>query len=120
MCGGGGDGRCWVRRGEDAAGKTTGEDGKGKTKQWAQVKRFFDSMVKSRWRWSEHVRRDTRYVKERTLKLDLPGKSERGIPRSRFLNMVRAGIRALGVRADGADDRRKWKQINRFCNPMYE
>ena len=71
-------------------------------------------MIEARLRWFGHVlRRGTRYIEQRMLRMGLPGVRKRGRPERRFLDAVREDTKAAGLTEEDAGDRVTWKRM--FC-----
>ena len=53
------------------------------------------------------------YIRQRMLRLDVPGKTRRGRPKRKVIYVVREDLRAIGVTQQDARDRVKWRKM--FC-----
>ena len=84
----------------------------------AHVRRFGDKVREARLRWFGHVqRRDSEYIGNRMLRLELPGKRPRGRPKRRFMDVVKEDMKVVGVREEDAKDRVRWRQMIRCGDP---
>ena len=54
-------------------------------------------------------RRDSEYVGKEVLEMEIQGKRRRGRPKTRWMDIVKEDMDALGLEEDDALDRRAWK-----------
>ena len=60
-----------------------------------------------RLRWYGHVmRRDQEYVGRKMMEMESPGKRRKGIPKKRFLDVVKEDIRKVGAKEMDVEDRK--------------
>ena len=72
----------------------------------------------ARLRWYGHVRRrDSDYVGQKVLAMELPGRRRRGRPKRRFMDVVKEDMVALGVAEKDTQDRVKWRNRIRCGDP---
>ena len=72
----------------------------------------------ARLRWYGHVkRRDTDYVGQKVLNMELPGKRKRGRPKRRYMDTLVEDMKKVGVSEKDTQDRTKWKQAIRCGDP---
>ncbi|PME06485.1 hypothetical protein A8A06_13560 [Escherichia coli] len=84
----------------------------------AHVEKFGDKVREARLRWFGHVqRRDSGYIGQRMLKMELPGRRRRGRPQRRFMDVVKEDMQRVGVREEDARDRVRWRQMIRCGDP---
>ena len=77
-----------------------------------KVERLGMKMREGRLRWYGHVmRRDKEYLERKMIEMELPGKRRRGIPKRRFLDVVKEDMREVGAKETGVEDRTVWRQI---------
>lgn len=77
-----------------------------------QVEQFGGKAREARLRWFGHVlRRDSGYIGQRMLTMDLPGRRRRGRPQCRFLDVVREDMVMAGVTVEDTGDRMRWRQM---------
>ena len=62
-------------------------------------------------------RRDAGYIGRRMLRMELPGRRRRGRPKRRFMDVVRADMRVVGVSMEDVEDRAKWRRLIRCGDP---
>ena len=83
-----------------------------------QVAPMGSKMREARLRWYGHVRRrDSDYVGQRVLKMELPGKRKRGRPKRRYMDALVEDMRAVGAQEVDTQDRIKWRQIIHCGDP---
>ncbi|KAI5104704.1 hypothetical protein C0J45_6330, partial [Silurus meridionalis] len=76
------------------------------------VGRFGDKVREARLRWFGHVqRRDMWYISRRMLRMETPGRRERGRPKRRFMNMVREDMQVVGLKEANVEDRGEWRRM---------
>ena len=74
----------------------------------AQVRRSGDKVRGARLRRFGHVqRRVSEYIGRRMLKMELPGRNQRGIPKRRLIDVVREDLQIAGVKEEDAKEREK-------------
>lgn len=56
-------------------------------------------------------RRDSRYVGERMLKMELLSRRKRGKRQTRFMDIVDKEIKGVGVTKEDVRDRVRWRQL---------
>lgn len=56
-------------------------------------------------------RRDSRYVGERMLKMELLSRRKRGKRQTRFMDIVDKEIKGVGVTEEDVRDRVRWRQL---------
>ena len=77
------------------------------TVEWIGMK-----IREGRLRCYGHVmRRDQEYVGRRVVEMELPGKTERGRPRRRFLDVLKEYMGKVGVREKDIKNRTVWKKM---------
>ena len=59
------------------------------------------------------LRKDDGYIGRRMLRMELPGKSRRGRPKRRFMDVVKEDMAEVEVTEEDADDRSNWR------NPLW-
>ena len=58
-----------------------------------------------------HVqRRDSEYIGRRMIKVEPPGRRQRGRPKRRFLDVVRENMQVVGVTEEATEDRDRWRR----------
>lgn len=71
-------------------------------------------MREARLRWFGHMqRRDAGYARRRVLNMEPQGRSRRGRPKWRLMDVVMEDMRVVGVK----EDRAKWRRMIRCGNP---
>ncbi|KAI5092175.1 hypothetical protein C0J45_17806, partial [Silurus meridionalis] len=84
----------------------------------AHVGRFGDKVREVRLRWFGHVqRRDMGYIGRRMLRMEPPGRRERGRPRRRFMDVVREDMQVWGVNDADVEDRVVWRRMIHCGDP---
>ena len=87
-------------------------------KSTAKVERLGMKMKEGRLRWYRHViRRDQEYVGRKMMEMELPGKRRRRRPKRRFLDVVKEGMRKVGVKEMDVEDRKVWRMMIRCGHP---
>ena len=83
-----------------------------------KVKRLGMKMRDGRLRWYGHVmRRDQEYVGRKMMEMELPGKSRRGRPKRRFLDVVKEDMEEVGAKETDVEDRKMWEIMIRCGHP---
>ncbi|KAL7841080.1 hypothetical protein SRHO_G00247710 [Serrasalmus rhombeus] len=83
-----------------------------------KVEQFGDKAREARLRWFGHVlRRNSGYIGQRMLEMELPGRRRRGRPQRRFMDVVKVDMEMVGVKVEEAVDRARWRQMIRCGNP---
>ena len=83
-----------------------------------KVERLEMKMREGRLRWYGHVmRRDQEYVGRKMMEMELPGKSKRGRPKRRFLDVVKKDIGEVGVKETDVEDKKMWRMMIRCGHP---
>ena len=76
---------------------------------------IYIKMREGRLRWYGHnMRREENYIGKRMLRMELPGRRNRGRPKRRYMDVVKEDMRVAGVTEDAVGDREKWKK--RICS----
>ena len=87
----------------DKSGMSTSEG------QTSQVGPFEEKTREARLRWYGHIRTNCDgYIGRRMLGIALLGKSKRGIPKRRFMDVVKEDMAEVVVTEEDADDRNNW------------
>ena len=72
----------------------------------------------ARLRQHGHVRRnDYRYFGKRMLRMELPGKTKRGRPKRRFMDVVKEDMAEVEVTEEDTEDRNNWRWKIRCGDP---
>ena len=75
-----------------------------------QVRQVGDKCREAGLRWFGHVqRKPSEYICRRMLKMELPGRRQRGRPKRRFMDMVREDMHIVGVGEEDAEDMERWR-----------
>ena len=83
-----------------------------------KVERLGMKMREGRLRWYGHVtRRDQEYVGRKMMEMKLPGKTRRGRPKRRFLDVVKEDMGEVGAKETDVEDRKMWRMIIRYGHP---
>ena len=83
-----------------------------------KVERLGMKMREGRLRWYGHVmRRDQEYVGRKMMEMELPGKRKRGIPKRRFLDVVKEDMKEVGAKEIDIEDRKMWRMMIRCGHP---
>ena len=69
--------------------------------------------VKMFWRESQRAQTEmvwtrvgiVKYISRRMIRLELPGRKPRGIPKRRFMDVVKEDMKLVGMREEDAEDR---------------
>ena len=82
-----------------------------------EVERLGMKMREGRLRWYGHVmRRNQEYVGRKMMEMELLGK-RRGIPKRRFLDVVKEDMGEVGVKESDVEDRKMWRMMIRCGHP---
>ena len=77
-----------------------------------KVERLGMKMREGRLRWYGHVlRRDQEYIGRKMMEMELPGKSRRGRPKRRFLDVVKKDMGEVGAKEMDVEDRKMWRMM---------
>uniref|UniRef100_A0AAR2KNM1 Taxilin alpha n=1 Tax=Pygocentrus nattereri TaxID=42514 RepID=A0AAR2KNM1_PYGNA len=77
-----------------------------------KVEQFGDKAREARLRWFGHVlRRNSGDIGQRMLEMELLGRRRRGRPQRRFMDVVKVDMEMVGVKAEEAVDRARWRQM---------
>ena len=83
-----------------------------------KVERLGIKMREGRLRWYGHVmRRDQEYVGRKMMEMELPGKTKRGRPKRRFLDVVKEDMEEVGAKETDIEDRKMWRMMIRCGHP---
>ncbi|KAL7867553.1 hypothetical protein SRHO_G00089370 [Serrasalmus rhombeus] len=83
-----------------------------------KVEQFGDKAREARLRWFGHVlRRNSGYIGQRMLEMELPGRRRRGRPQRRFMDVVKVDMEMVGVNVEEAVDRARRRQMIRCGDP---
>ena len=63
------------------------------------------------------MRRDQEYVGRKMMKMELPGKRKRGIPKRRFLDVVNEDMEEVGAKETDVENRTVWRTMIRCGYP---
>ena len=63
------------------------------------------------------MRRDQEYVGRKMMKMELPGKRKRGIPKRRFLDVVNEDMEEVGSKETDVENRTVWRTMIRCGYP---
>ena len=75
-------------------------------------------MREGRLRWYGHVmRRDQEYVGRKMMEMELAGKTKRGRPKRRFLDMVKEDMEEVGAKEMDIEDRKMWRMMIHYGHP---
>ena len=70
------------------------------------VRCFGEKVREAILRWFEHVqRRDSKYFGRRMMRLELPDRRPRGRQKGKFMDVVKEGIKLVGVREEDAENK---------------
>ena len=68
-------------------------------------------ITERRLNWYEHVmRRDGEHILRKVLKADIPGKRNRGRPKTRWKDACQRDLKSTGLRAGEETDRAMWRR----------
>ena len=83
-----------------------------------KVERLGMKMREGRLRWYGNViRRDHEYVGKRVMEMELPGKTNRGRLKRRFLDVVKEDLKEVGAREKDIGGNFKKLTVDRTANP---
>ena len=83
-----------------------------------KVERLEMKMRECRLRWYGHVmRRDQEYVGRKTMEMGLPGKTKRGRPKRKFLDVVKEDMGKASAEETGVKNRTAWRTMIRWGYP---
>ena len=83
-----------------------------------KVERLGMKMREGRLRWYGDVMRiDQEYVGKKMMKMKLPGKSRRGRPKRRFVDVVKEDMGKVGAKETDIKDRKAWRMIEHCGHP---
>ncbi|KAF7686902.1 hypothetical protein C0J45_22503, partial [Silurus meridionalis] len=82
----------------------------------AHVGRFGDKVREVRL-FGYVQRRDMRYISRRMLRMETPGRRQRGRLRRRFMDVVRENIQVVGLKKADVEDREVWRRMIRCGEP---
>ena len=72
----------------------------------------------SRLKWYGHVlRREDEYVGKRVIAMEVPGKRRRGIPKRRWLDIIRNDLSERELSREDTQERAKWRRLIRHIDP---
>ena len=94
--------------------KIRNEKIRGTTKVGSIIKKIQERRLK----WYGHVmRREEHYVGRRAMVIKVQGRRKSGIPKRRWLDKVKDGIKEKGMSADDVYDRATWKLMSSYIDP---
>ena len=77
-----------------------------------KVERLGMKMREGRLRWYGDVMiRDQEYAGRKMMEMELPGKSRRGRPKRRFVDVVKEDMGEVGAKETDIEDRKMWKMM---------
>ena len=83
-----------------------------------KVERLGMKLREGRLRWYGYVmRRDQEYVRRKMMEMELPGKTRRGIPKRRFLDVVKENMGEVGAKETDVKNRTIWRKMIRCGYP---
>ena len=84
-----------------------------------KVERLGMKMREGRLRWYGHVmRRDQEYLGKKMMEMELPGKTRRGRPKRRFLDVVKEDMEEVGAKETDDEDRKMWRMMITLWPPL--
>ena len=87
----------------------------------AQVGRFRETTREAILRWYGHARRkNDGLIGRRMLMMALPGKRKQGMPKGRFMNVVKEDMAEVEVTEEDTADRNNWRWKIRCGDPWWE
>ena len=83
-----------------------------------KVTPIHNKMLEGRLRWYGHVRRrEENHVTRAVMSMDIAGKRPRGRPKMRWMDRIKEDLKELGILAEDALDRNKWRRITQKADP---
>ena len=87
----------------------------------AQLERFGEKTREARLRWYGHLRKkDDGYIGRRMLRMEFPGKRKRGMPKRRFMDVVKEDMAEFEVMEEDTEDRNNWRRKISCGDPWWE
>ena len=84
----------------------------------AEVGKFGAKTREARLRWYGHLRwKDDEYIGRWMLRMEVPGKSKRGRPKGRFMDVVKEDMAEVELTEEDTVDRNNWRRKIRCGDP---